>query len=141
MKLTEHFTYEELTASVTAKNKGIDNTPDAKQTECLQKLCENVLEPLRKAYGKPIKVTSGFRCKKLNKAVGGASTSQHTYGQAADITSLSDTAADNKELFDVALKLVQNSKITVGQLIDEYNYNWVHISTPGSHKNQILHIR
>lgn len=141
MKLSEHFTLEEMTASITAKNKGIDNTPDADQLDCLRALCATVLEPLRAAYGKPIRVTSGLRVKKLNKAVGGAANSQHLYGQAADITSLSDTAEDNKELFDVALKLVQDGRITVGQLIDEYGYNWVHISTRGSKKNQVLHVR
>lgn len=141
MNISEHFTLEEMTASITAKNKGIDNTPNKEQLDCLNKLCYTVLEPLRKAYGKPIRVTSGLRVKKLNKVVGGAANSQHTYGQAADITSMSDTAEDNKELFDIALKLVQSAKITVGQLIDEYGYNWVHISTQGSHKNQVLHIK
>lgn len=140
-KITEHFTLEELTASSTAKARGIDNTPTKAVQACLTELCEEVLEPLRLAYGKPIRVTSGYRSPKLNKTVGGADTSQHVYGQAADITSQSDSVSGNKELFDVAQRLIANGTIKVGQLIDEYGYNWVHISTPNKHTNQILHIK
>lgn len=140
-KITEHFTLEELTASSTAKRKGIDNTPSKAVVGCLTELCEEVLEPLRLAYGKPIRVTSGYRSATLNKAVGGSATSQHVYGQAADITCLDDSVSGNKELFNVALKLLTNGTIKVGQLIDEYGYNWVHISTPSKHINQVLHIK
>lgn len=141
MKLSEHFTLEELISSITAKNKGIKNVPNDTELKNLKDLAANVLEPLRVAYGKPIRVSSGYRCSALNKLVGGSKTSQHVLGQAADITSLSDTVEDNKELFDVALKLIAQGKIRVGQVIDEYNYNWVHISTPYKNVNQILHIK
>lgn len=141
MKLSEHFTLEELISSITAKNKGIKNVPNDTELKNLKDLAANVLEPLRVAYGKPIRVSSGYRCSALNKLVGGSKTSQHVLGQAADITSLSDTVEDNKELFDVALKLIAQGKIKVGQVIDEYNYNWVHISTPYKNVNQILHIK
>lgn len=140
-RLTQHFTLEELTASSTANAKGIDNTPTKAVVACLTELCEEVLEPLRQAYGKPIHISSGYRSPKLNKAVGGASTSQHLYGQAADITCMTDSVSGNKELFDVAQRLIANGTIKVGQLIDEYGYNWVHISTPNKHTNQILHIK
>lgn len=140
-KLTEHFTLEEMAASTTAARNGIDNTPSAKVRTCLATLCKDVLEPLRMAYGKPIRVTSGYRSPKLNKAVGGAATSQHVYGQAADITCMDKTVSGNKELFNTALSLMNKGIIKVGQLIDEYNYSWVHISTPASHTNQVLHIR
>lgn len=132
-----YFTIEELTSSNTAKRKGIDNTPDAKVIANLVALVENVLDPLRKAYGKAIVVTSAYRCPKLNKAVGGAAKSQHTLGQAADIRTLSDKPADNKKLFDLAQKL----KLPYDQLIDEYGYNWVHISYGPKHRRQILHIK
>ena len=141
MKLSEHFTLEELISSITAKNKGIKNVPNDTELKNLKDLAINVLEPLRIAYNKPIRVSSGYRCAALNKLVGGSKTSQHVLGQAADITSLSDTVEDNKELFDVALKLIAQGKIRVGQVIDEYNYNWVHISTPYKNVNQILHIK
>ena len=137
----KYFTINELTKSATAVRLKIDNTPTDKVKKNLTELIEKVLDPLREAYGKPIIVTSGYRCPKLNKAVGGAATSQHMYGQAADIRSVSDSPKDNKVLFDLAVKLVNEGKIKTGQIIDEYGYNWVHISTPYSHTNQILHIK
>lgn len=98
----------------------------------LKLLAETVLEPLREAFGHPIIVNSGFRCAAVNKAVGGVRTSQHMLGQAADIRTLSNTPEDNKALFETAASLVRSGKINVGQLIDEYSYSWVHISTPGN---------
>ena len=81
----KYFSYEELTKSITAKNKGIDNTPSIEIKKNLKALVDNILDPLREAYGKPITVTSGYRCPKLNTAVKGAKNSQHIKGQAADI--------------------------------------------------------
>lgn len=80
-----HFTIEEMYASQTAKAKGIDNKPNVQQMINLVYLCAYVLEPLRLAMGEPIKIGSGFRCTKLNKAVGGVNNSQHMMGQAADL--------------------------------------------------------
>lgn len=140
MKLTEHFTLEELINSPTAKRLNIDNTPSKAITSNLMELSE-LLEKIRTNYGKPIIVTSGYRCEKLNKAVGGAKGSQHRLGQAADIRSVSDSVEDNKELFNVIVGMVLQKEIEVGQLIDEYNYNWVHVSTPKlTTNNQIIHI-
>lgn len=118
------FTIKELTASATAKRKGIDNRPTQEVTTALVALVENVLDPLRQAYGKPIVVTSGYRSIKLNKAVGGASSSQHVKGEAADIRSVSDDPKENKVIFDLIRKL----NLPFDQLINEYNYDWVHVS-------------
>ena len=85
MKLTEHFKLNEFTASSTAKLRGIDNTPTDIIVARILNLCRLVLEPLRQAYGKPIIISSGYRCPALNKAVGGVSTSQHMKGEAADL--------------------------------------------------------
>lgn len=137
-----NFTVDELCRSKTAQRRGIDNTPTPSIRVNLEKLIANVLQPLRDKYGKPIIVDSGYRCPKLNQVVGGAKTSQHLYGQAADIHTVSDSVKDNKELFDLAKQMIENKEIVVGQLINEYNYNWVHISIPdGKHKNQILAIK
>ena len=82
-------------------------------------------------------MTSGYRCGRLNKAVGGAAKSQHMYGQAADIRTVSDKPSDNKKLFD----LIRELKLPYDQLIDEYNYNWVHVSYSSRNRRQILHIK
>ena len=133
----KYFTLEELVKSPTAKRKGIDNTPNAEVRKNLTLLVDNILDPLREAWGAPIIVTSGYRCGKLNRAVGGAKASQHMKGQAADIRTVSDKPADNKKLFD----LIQSLKLPYDQLIDEYGYNWVHVSYSSRHRRQILHIR
>lgn len=133
----KYFTIEELTKSATASRKGINNTPDESVKKNLTRLVENILDPLREAWGAPIIVTSGYRCGRLNKAVGGAAKSQHMYGQAADIRTVSDKPSDNKKLFD----LIRELKLPYDQLIDEYNYNWVHVSYSSRNRRQILHIK
>lgn len=141
MKLTEHFTYEELTRSATADRHNIDNTPTEDIEKNLVELA-HVLEKIRQRYNKPIIVTSGYRCKKLNDIVKGSKTSQHVKGQAADIRTISDTKEDNKELFMTIMGMIIQKDIEVGQLIDEYNYNWIHVSTNHlKNNNQILHIK
>ena len=120
----KYFTITELTKSLTAIRRNIDNTPSEGIKKSLTALVDNILDPLREAYGKPIIVTSGYRCDKLNKAVKGAASSQHVKGEAADIRTLQDTPAENKKLFDLIIQL----KLPFDQLINEYNYDWVHVS-------------
>ena len=84
-QITKNFTLSELTYSDTAKAKKLDNTPTEIEYNNMKNLCENVLQPLRDALGKPIRVNSCYRGKQLNEAVGGSKTSQHCKGQAADI--------------------------------------------------------
>ena len=134
----KYFTMTELTSSPTAKRKGIDNTPDVVAKRNLTALVANVLDPLREKYGKPIVVSSGYRCPKLNKAVGGVARSQHCKGEAADIRCVSDSRAENKRLFD----LIVASGLPFDQLIDEYGYDWVHVSfRDGANRRQILHVK
>lgn len=133
----KYFTMSELTSSPTARRKGIDNTPNGVQRAALTALVTNILDPLREAYGKPIVVTSGFRCPRLNRAVGGVAKSQHMKGEAADIRTLSDRPSDNRKLFDLIIKL----GLPYDQCIDEYGYNWIHVSyTSHGNRRQILHI-
>lgn len=140
-RITNNFTMEELTASATAKRLKIDNTPTKEVRDSLTKLTTTILQPIRDEWGKPIIITSGYRCPALNKAVGGAKASQHMYGQAADIKV--GGRKENKELFDLILKMKDEGKIKFGQLIDEYNYQWLHISLPrvGKVNNQVLHVK
>ncbi len=133
----KYFTITELTKSATASRRGIDNTPSSTIKANLTELVDKILDPLREAWGAPIIVTSGYRCQKLNTAVGGAKSSQHMYGQAADIRTVSDKPSDNKKLFDLILKL----NLPYDQLIDEYGYNWIHVSYSPRNRKQILHIK
>ena len=138
VKLSKNFSLKELVNSSTATRLKIDNTPDDVIEENLRILCQTVLQPVREKYGKTITISSGYRCKALNKAVGGSSTSQHTLGQAADITV--GSIAENKKLFDMIVKMIKGGEITVGQLINEYGCKWIHISTPYKKVNEILNI-
>lgn len=133
----KYFTLNELTKSDAAKRSKINNTPNKQEENNLIALVENILDPLREAYGKPIIVTSGFRCERLNKLVNGSKTSQHRTGQAADIRTVEDTVEENKKLFDLAQEL----NLPFDQLIDEYNFDWVHVSYSPRNRKQILHIK
>ena len=133
----KYFTINELTKSSTAQRLHINNNPTQEVKDNLNKLIDNVLDPLRELYGKPIIVNSGYRCIKLNKAIGGAKNSQHLVGQASDIRTVQNTKESNKELFD----LIKNSKLPFDQLINEYDYNWVHVSYSPRNRRQVLAIK
>lgn len=81
----KYFSIEELCKSSTAKKNNIDNIPTDDIKRNLTVLIEQVLDPIREEFKKPINVSSGFRCKQLNKMVGGVSNSYHTKGMAADL--------------------------------------------------------
>lgn len=133
MKLSEHFTLEELTYSstadsfnshVTSPTEMINNTPSRAEIEWLKYLCIYVLEPLRKKLGRPVYINSGYRCPKLNALVGGAFNSQHICGQAADLRVLSKTEAS------VFFFILQGNKF-VDQALYERKANgsqWIHVS-------------
>lgn len=131
----KHFTIGELCASTTADARGIKNTPMLQETGNLKALADNVLDPLREWYGKPIYVNSGYRCPQLNHMVGGKPTSQHLKGEAADITA--GSKEENRKLFDYI-----RANLTFDQLIDEKNFSWVHVSFKrnGENRKQIIHL-
>lgn len=131
----KHFTLAELTYSDTAQAKRINNQPNRAQSDSLVALTENVLDPLRERCGRPILVNSGFRGPALNRAVGGAATSQHLKGEAADITV--GSRSGNKQLFDIIRK-----ELDFDQLINEQNYSWVHVSyrADGRNRKQVLNL-
>ena len=130
----KYFTIKELCKSSTATLKRIDNTPNSEIVNNLEQLVDSILDPLREAYGKPIKVNSGYRCEALNVAVGGSKTSQHRYGLAADITT--GSRLENKKLFILAKQL----NLPFDQLIDEKAYSWIHISFSKNPRKQVLHL-
>ena len=127
MNLTKNFKLIDFTRSQTATRQAIDNTPDGDVVGNLTRLCQNILQPLRDHTGFPIIVTSGFRCPLLNVRIGGSKTSQHVFGEAADIMS---TEYDERELFD----LIRTSPLEFDQLI--YEGNWVHVSHSNKKPNR-----
>lgn len=118
----KYFTVAEFVRSDTADRRAIDNRLPKELLPNVQALVNNVLDPLREAYGKPIRVNSGFRCPALNKAVKGSATSDHMTGRAADITG--GSPKENKRLF----YLIQELGLPFDQLIDEKHFSWVHVS-------------
>lgn len=128
----KYFTFTEFERSDTATRYCIDNTTPEWVKKNIAKLVDTVLDPLREAWGKPILVTSGYRCEELNRHVGGAKNSQHLQGQAADITT--GNKVDNARLFQLAIDL----NLPFDQLIDENNFSWLHISYSPRHRRQIL---
>lgn len=130
------FSIDELCRSDKAKKLGLDNTPTDKAVENMTRLINIVLDPLREAWGKPITVNSGYRSHALNKAVGGVTNSQHMAGEAADITV--GTKEGNKWLFEY----IKNN-LPYDQLIDEYDYSWVHVSLDADmcNRREIIHKR
>ena len=126
-KLSNNFTLGEFIASDTAKKKGINNTPTLADICHMKELCINLLQPIRDAWGKPIKVTSGYRCYKLNKAVGGSPTSVHMRGWAVDIKPASGSYKDFEDF--VINFLEEHPEIKYDQCIRETSGNskWVHL--------------
>ena len=137
MNLSANFTLNELIKSETATRLDIDNTPNDEQIESLRLLCENILQPVRDHFGKPVKITSGFRCPAVNQATGGSATSDHCKGQAVDFE------IDGLPNPDVAQWIMDNLDYT--QLILEFytqgqpNSGWIHCSfDPSNLKKQEL---
>lgn len=125
MKLSDHFTLEELIASDTAKAKGIDNTPTDEVIANLSVLVVNVLEPLRQYFQVPIFVSSGYRSPKLNKAVGGSSTSHHLTGCAADIRfNRSERTYNDADIFDYVYRHLPYTEL----IAEGIPSGWVHVA-------------
>ena len=121
MKLSEHFTLEELTHSEIGERQGIDNTPSEYVKANLVRLAR-LLEDVRRVVQRPIMVNSAYRCEAINELVGSKPTSQHCIGCAADIKVPGLTPND-------IVNLVVRSGIEYDQLIREFD-SWVHISIP-----------
>lgn len=134
MRLSEHFTMDELTASETATRLGIDNTPPAEVLPNLFRLA-GVLEQIRAGLGgQPLNVTSGYRCAALNKRIGGAASSKHLRGLAADIAQPGVTPLE-------LARRIAALEIAFDQLIVECD-RWVHVGLcDGRPRRQLLTYR
>jgi hypothetical protein len=128
MKLTQNFSLEELTRSDTAERKGIDNSPTAEHIHNLAELCENVLQPLRDKVKHSIRVTSGYRSEKLNNAIGGSKTSEHSFGKAADIKLIIDGENKSEILYLAILEMGIPFRQMIWEFGDNETPSWVHIS-------------
>ena len=137
MKISKNFTLEELTASATAKARGISNNPGQTDIINLCGLVHNVLQPLRNWWGKEVKIGSGYRSLALNRAVGGVSNSQHMKGEAADLC-IDGDIQKGKSWFQY---IKQHCEFD--QLIMEHNSKgtyWVHVSykCDGTNRKQVI---
>lgn len=132
----KNFTIAELCSSSVAMARGIDNTPPSGVLMALTALVDHVLDPARAEFGAPITVNSGYRSPKLNAAVGGAATSQHIRGEAADLDT--GTRSGNRRLYAIIAKRGE-----FDQLINEHDFAWVHVSfkAHGTNRRQTLAIR
>ena len=125
MKLTQHFTLEEMTHSDYAIAHNINNTANEVVQENLIMLCTLILEPLRSAIGEPLIINSGFRNAAVNAGVGGVKSSHHLLGLAADINYKNEAQlklmiANLKENTHIDLALVERSRSS----------SWLHVQLP-----------
>lgn len=127
MRLGTYFTLAELCVT---QQKSVDNTPDSIELRSLRLLVRHILDPLRANLGRPVIVTSGFRSELVNNLVGGASGSQHTQGQAADIHVVGMTS-------DQLAQAIIVLGLPYDQVIEEYG-RWVHVSYGPRHRRQAL---
>ena len=139
MKLSKNFSLEEMLSSDTARRCGIDNKPQSEEVvENLRALCLEVLQPLRDHLGRPVTITSGYRCKELNKRVGGVRNSQHLKGEAADIR-----VKNREELIEMMKFLMDETQFD--QLIWEKAgaTEWVHViyKRNGNNRGRVFKFR
>lgn len=128
MKISEHLTLAECIRSDAAKRNGIDNNPSAEITNNIIVWAANVFEPIRNHFGVPIYLSSMFRCRKLNEAIGGTLGSQHEKGEAGDIDQDgSDHGVTNKDVFEYIRKNLKFDQL-IWEFGDENNPAWVHVS-------------
>ena len=140
MKLSEHLDLSEVVRSESAKRKGISNMPTSEHIENFKLLAEKVFQPIREHFRCPIHISSGYRSKELNQAVGGSSSSQHCTGEAIDVDmDGTPNGVTNRMVFDYI-----KDNLDFNQLIYEFgdaqNPDWVHVSysATGNQRKQIL---
>ena len=138
MQLSKNLSLAEVMRSETAKRKGISNMPTPEHIENFKLLAENVFQPIREHFGVPIHISSGYRSKALNTAVGGSLSSQHCSGEAIDID-MDGTSVTNAQIFNYI-----KDNLNFDQMIWEFgtdtNPDWVHVSyeSTGKQRKQIL---
>jgi zinc D-Ala-D-Ala carboxypeptidase len=144
MKLSKNFSLNEFLKSNVAIRKNLSNEPTKDGIKQMQNLCQDLLQPIRNGLGR-LRINSGWRSLELNKAIGGAyrvikgkymASSQHCRGQAADLKYVDgDGCVDNQQIWDFVL----DSELEFDQMINEFDYAWIHISyNKGKNRKQLL---
>jgi len=133
MRLSKNFTLPEIIHSNTAKRLGINNAPNKEHLKNMQVLVRDLIQPMRDALG-PIRISSGYRNPELNRAIGGSSKSQHCKGEALDLQFWKKGEMCNKEIYDWVIK----EGIEFDQMINEFDFAWIHISLKNGGKNRCM---
>jgi hypothetical protein len=139
MKLSKNLSVNEFIKSQTATRLGIDNTPTEEHLKSAILLAKEIFQPMRDYFGKPIYVSSGYRCEALNEAIGGSKKSQHCKGEAIDIDMDHRNSVSNADVFYYI-----RDNLPFDQLIWEFGDNkcpdWVHVShnSNGQQRGQVL---
>jgi hypothetical protein len=140
MKLSEHLDLSEVIRSESAKRKGISNMPTSEHIENFKLLAEKVFQPIREHFRCPIHISSGYRSKELNAAIGGSLTSQHCSGEAIDIDmDGTPNGVTNRMVFDYIKDNLEFDQL-IYEFGDKQNPDWVHVSyeSTGKQRKQIL---
>ena len=127
MKISANLTLKEVSKSLTATRRGIDNEPKGEHLTSLINLANNVFQPIREHFGKPIFVSSGYRSPELNKAIGGSKTSQHCKGEAIDIDNDAREYPSNADIFWYVYDHLEFDQM-IWEFGDDNNPSWVHVS-------------
>jgi len=138
MQLSKNLSLKEVIKSNTATHLGINNTPEQWEINNLMAVAENVFQPLRDHFGVPIGVSSGYRCKALNKAIGGSKYSQHMIGEALDLDADIYGGLKNSEIFNYIKKNLEWDQM-IWEFGDDEEPDWVHVSykEAGNNRKQI----
>ena len=124
----KYFTIKEFSHSDTAVSLGIDNTIPKDCVTNIENLVERVLDPIRKHWGLPIRVTSGYRCPELNDEVGGVEGSYHMEGCAADITAVYPNMERNVELMSLIRAMHLTGKIQLTECYLGPKAKYIHVA-------------
>lgn len=127
MRISKYLTYREVVRSATAKRRGINNTPSKAVLENLKDVALNVFDKVREHIGGPLGVTSGYRSKELNIAIGGAKYSDHMTGKALDIDVDVYGHGTNAEVFNYIKDNLEFDKL-IWEFGDNNEPAWVHVS-------------
>ena len=135
MKISTNLSVEEVSKSLTATRKGIDNTPKGDHLNNLISIAQNIFQPIRNHFGAPIFVSSGYRSEALNKAIGGAKSSQHCKGEALDLDNDAVGKPSNAEIFYFIYDNLDFDQL-IWEFGDTKNPNWVHVSYSSDGNNR-----